>query len=396
MTGSLFTGPLISAGNMLDSSGSPQKTNSDSGPSILYRGAGFPDVRYNPINKELLGNPGIIPSFATTQLQRAVNAVPSTLGSSGNIAAPAHVTNGTPMTQAGASAGINTGIPFSPVGSGVIIQSIQCLDMGFDLVSVTSGSVNVTVTDSTLYKVGQPICIGNVGSSSGGVALLTFVTGITSATVITINDKALATNSSASVDTALPGWNNLIGLGPIEPTFCAPYLEGGAGLFYDSRRIFARGIAITGVSGGAGGAFTISGYDGWGQLQTETITVAAGANTVGSVKTYKYITSITPTFTDAHNYSVNTADLFGFPLFNKYWEELMIFYNGALITSNTGWTAGDTTSPATKTTKDVRGTYALQTASNSSDRLVIYQLPSFAEMGASPTNYTSLYGVTPV
>lgn len=398
MTATLFQGPLVTVGNALDSiNGTEQKTGPDAGPNISYKGDSFLDVRFAPVNKERAGMPGIIPAFYTTQVQRVVNAVPSTLGASGNISAAANTTSGTAVTLAAAGTGIATGIPFLQYGTSTVITANMALDMGIDSANCTSGSKTITVADSTIYKVGQPLCIANVGNSGGTTALLTWVTALASATTITVNDAAQATNSATPIDTALPGWGNLCNMAPSYPLYAAPYVEGGVGLFYDSRRIFSRGISITGVSGGAGGNFTVVGYDGWGQPQTEVITVAAGVNTVKSVKTYKYLTSITPTFTDAHNYSVNTADLFGFPLFSKYFEELLVYMAGSLITANTGWTAGDTTSPATTTTKDVRGTYALQTASNGTRRLVIYQLPSFQEVvGASPSNPTSLYGVTPV
>lgn len=397
MTGTLFTGPLITAGNTMDNiGGSEQKTAPDAGPNIDYRGDAFIDVRFAPVNKERIGNIGVINAFANTQMQCAINTVPSTLGSTGNISAAANANSGTAVTLAAASAGIATAIPFLQFGTSTIVTANVALDMGFDSANCTSGSQTVTVADSSIYKVGQPLCIANVGNSGGTTALLTFVTSIVTATTIKVNDAPLATNSATPIDSALPGWGNLSGLGPQEPLYAAPYIEGGVGLFYDPRRVFARGISVTGVSGGAGGAFAIVGYDGWGQPQTETLTATAGATTVNTKKTYKYITSITPQFTDAHNYSFNTADIFGLPLFSKYFEENFIFMASALITANTGYVAGDTTSPATATTKDVRGSYALQTASNGTRRLVMYQLPSFIELRATPTAPAPLYGVTPV
>lgn len=397
MTASIFQGPLVTAGNILDNiAGTEQKTATDAGPSIFYRGASFPDVRVAPMNKELAGQIGVVPSFYNTPVHRSINAIPSTIGSTGNISAAANASTGVAVTLAAASVGIATGVPFNQFNTNTIVTANMVIDMGFDSANCTSGSKTITVADSALYKKGQPLCIANVGNSGGTTALLTFVTGTPTATTITVNDAPAATNSATPIDTALPGWGNLINMPPALPLYASPYIEGGFGLFYDARRIFARGISVTGVSGGAGGAFTIVGYDGYGQPQTETLTATAGATTVNTKKTYKYITSITPGFSDAHNYSFNTSDIYGLPLFSKYFEENNIFFNATLITATTGWVVGDATSPATKTTGDVRGTYALQTASNGTRRLVIHQLPSFNEMAANTSNPAPLYGVTPV
>lgn len=397
MTADTFQGPLVTAGNMMDFiGGAEQKTSIDAGPSIFYRGDSFPDVRYAPLNKDAAGQVGVVPAFATTQVQRAINVVPSAVGSGGNIVAPANPATGVAMTLAAASAGIATGVPFLQFGTNTIITANMALDMGFDSANVTSGSNNITVASTLQYKIGQPICIANVGNSGGTTALLTFITGITSATVFTVNNAPAATNSATPIDTALPGWGNIINMPPALPSYCAPYIEGGFGLFYDSRRVFARGISVTGVASGSGGAVGISGYDGWGNLQNETITLGAGSNTVNSVKTWKYITSVTPAFTDTHNISVNTIDVFGLPLYSQFFEETKVFFNSTVITANTGYTAGVTTSPATKTTGDPRGKYATQSATDGTKRLVIYQLPSFYEMGANPSSYAKLYGVTPV
>jgi hypothetical protein len=160
--------------------------------------------------------------------------------------------------------------------------------------------------------------------------------------------------------------------------------------FYNRSTCVGRGVSITGVSGGAGGAFLASGYDVYGYPMSQTITVAAGVNTVNSLKTFKIITSVVPQFTDAHNYSVGTADLFGFGIQATYFGETLINWNSTLITANTGFTTADTTSPATKTTGDVRGTYATQSASDGTKRLIMSVTPSLGPLVTNPT--TGLFG----
>lgn len=160
--------------------------------------------------------------------------------------------------------------------------------------------------------------------------------------------------------------------------------------FYNRDTYVGRCISVSGVSGGAGGNFLASGYDIYGYPMSQLITVAAGANTVNSTKAFKIITSVTPQFSDAHTYSVGTADIFGFGMYVNLWESTLIRYNGAMITASTGFTAGDVTAPATTTTGDVRGTYAVQSATDGTKRLSLGATPTLTAIAANPT--TGLFG----
>jgi hypothetical protein len=159
---------------------------------------------------------------------------------------------------------------------------------------------------------------------------------------------------------------------------------------WDPTKALARVVGITAANGASGTVvFTIKGYDIYGYPQTEQITPANNTQTLG-LKAWKYISSITPATSDAHNYSIDTTDTIGFPLLAAAFEYTDIFMDGSLITANTGFVAPDATSPATATTGDVRGTYALQTASNNADRLVMFVTPSVANIGTT----AGLVGVT--
>lgn len=402
MSASTFSGPLITAGNMMDSlSGATQTTDPVAGPNIEYHGNSFPDVRYYPMPKDALDNPGIIPAFFNTPDVLAVNAIPSTIGTVGNVASPQPAINGVAFTLAtNASVGISLNIPYRNFATGAIATGALALDLGIETPTVTSASKNVTVADTSIYRIGQPIIITMVGNAAGTTHLFTYVTGLTSATVMTIADAPLATNSTTTrICSGLPGWANLNGATPaIYPTFYAPYIAGGAGLFFDPTQAIERGVSVAGTVLAAGGSFTIAGADIYGQTQSEVITIASGATTGKSVKAYKIINSVTPSFVDStHTYSVNTADLFGFPFRSDFWETLAIYYAGVVKTSSTGWTAGDKTSPATTSTGDPRGTYALQTASQGINRLVVYQTLAFQNLGRAGVNTPQLlFGVTPV
>lgn len=160
--------------------------------------------------------------------------------------------------------------------------------------------------------------------------------------------------------------------------------------FYNRSTYIGRGISITGVSSGSGGAFLVSGYDVYGYPMSQTVTVAAGANTVNSKKAFKAITAVTPQFTDAHTYSVGTADIYGFGLLASYFGDVSINWNSTVITASTGFTAADTTSPATSSTGDVRGTYATQSTSDGTKRLIMSVRPTLGSIVSNPT--TGLFG----
>lgn len=402
MSATEISGPLITSGNMQDGlSGNPQNTNPVAGPNIVYKGETFPDVRYYPLPKDALDNPGVVFSYQDTPRVQALNAVPATAGSVGNVASPQGVTSGTAMTLAtNSSVGISLNVPYRNFATGALATGAVVLDLGIETPTVTASSTTVTVSDSSIYRVGQPIIITNVGNAAGTSHLFTYVTGTPTSTTITIADTPLASNSTtARIASGLPGWANLNGApAPIRPTFAAPYVAGGAALIFDPTQGIERGVSITGSVTALGGNFTISGADIYGQTQTEVLTLASGASTANSKKCYKVINSVTPAFTNtANNYSVNTTDLFGFPFRNDFWENLNIYNAGSFITASTGWTAADKTSPATTTTGDPRGTYLLQSPSNGANRLVVFQtLPFLNIVRAGPDNPQFLYGVTPV
>lgn len=406
MTAETFSGPCIIGGDMYGIPGLVPEYNPDAGPSVDFQGNALIDVRYFPLNKDNI-KPGTVPCEFNYPYLLSVDAVPSTLSAT-NIAAAQLPTSGTPLTLAAKSTGIATGIPFLPFKGSSVVTANIALDFGMQSANVTSGSKNVTVTDTTKFTVGMPVVIANVGNSGATTALLTWVTSITNSTVLVVNDAPLATNSATPIGTG-NWWGNMYG-NPGASTFAAQYLAAGAALVRDPTQGLCRGVRIVGTSLTAGGAVTISGYDFYNQPQTETLTLASGSTTQWSQKTYRYIQSVTPAFTDgSHNISVGTSDLFGFAIRNDKWEYDNIYWAGAFLTASTGWVAADTTTPATATTKDVRGTIQIGTngpsgsgatggASNGSLRLAIFHSQPLWNVIGSSANLgsVSMYGVTPV
>lgn len=176
----------------------------------------------------------------------------------------------------------------------------------------------------------------------------------------------------------------------------------GAVAIYDPRTAIARTVRITSVGNDSAATATIRGFDLYGQPMSETQTLTNASVTAGK-KAFKFITSVTPAGTlSGSNVSVGTGDLYGFPLLCTQFPLLDIFFGTppqGIVTSPTGFTAADTTSPATATTGDVRGTYATQSASDGTKKLHIFitiapynLFPQPGTVTALTGNYTGLFG----
>lgn len=224
----------------------------------------------------------------------------------------------------------------------------------------------------------------NVVPSTLGAATIAAAAHVVSGTAMTLASAAGGITVLAAATSYFPS-NNSIPAGALvidgEPAFYG-FGDGFVTGVYDNTTMLGRNLSVTGEAGGAGGAFLVSGYDVYGEPMTETITATAGATSVDGLKAWKFVVSIVPQFTDAHNYSFGTGDVYGFPMLTAVFQEVSISWAGTAITASTGYTVADTAT-ATATTGDVRGTYAVQSASDGSKRLVITQRPSLSSMNTN-------------
>lgn len=155
--------------------------------------------------------------------------------------------------------------------------------------------------------------------------------------------------------------------------------------------------AIRYVSGGndSGITFTATGYDFYGQPQTEAVT-GANAGTATGKKAFASIVSITHTGSVAGTLTVGTTDIFGLPTVITdlgYCQD--VGWAGAFARDAGTAVIADATSPATTITGDVRGTYTPSSASNGSRRLVFAVALTGIQVGPNATTL-GLFGVTPV
>ena len=131
---------------------------------------------------------------------------------------------------------------------------------------------------------------------------------------------------------------------------------------------------------------TVYGTDVYGISMSELITFG-GAATVSGLKSFKTVTRVAISAALVGNASVGTGDVFGIPYVATTRNSVLTAYNGAFVTTGT-FVAAVTTSPATTATGDVRGTYAVPSASDGAKILTLWIYVANADTKAG------LYGVT--
>ena len=140
-------------------------------------------------------------------------------------------------------------------------------------------------------------------------------------------------------------------------------------------------------------AFTVSGYDYYGQAMSEVITVATAGTAVTGKKAFYQVSNVAIAGS-ATACVVGTSDKIGIPLriFDAGYVTRVGWAN--TLANDTGtFVAADMTNPATSTTGDVRGTYTPSSATNGQNRLVmLIALPGIAT-GPNATR-TGALGVT--
>jgi|GEM_PF-2136952 len=246
------------------------------------------------------------------------------------------------------------------------------------------------------YGGAQPVVANYVPSAiaTANIAALANVVSGTAMTLRAATGAGITVLSAAAPAFLLPA-SVTLSAGVVIDALPSLQLFGTAGNvttgFYSRQTCVGRAVSITGVVSTTGGDFIVYGYDIYGYPMTEKITAAAGVATTNGKKAFKAITSIVPQFTDAHNYSVGTADIFGLGIRAPNFCDTHINWNSTLITASTGFVAADATT-ATNVTGDVRGTYAVQSASDGTKRLMMAVFPSLSLLATNPT--TGLFGVT--
>ena len=373
-----FSGPVIAFGqNTIGSNPSITDYNPDLGPSLFWGGVGRIDPRpnFNYIPGQAAGQ--FTAGFGTSDVQ-TISYAPYALSTSA-IAAAANVVSGTAMTLVSTnstSTGVSVSNSCTNYNTGAQVTGLLMVDGFASFTGVIASSVLTVSSLTGTISIGMTIAGTGVNTGTTIVNQLTGAPGGVGTYTVQGDDTASSTTITAQAT----------GTTALGQPFGAP----ASVYLWNPQALVSRAVSVTGSSSSTGGNITISGYDIYGVPMSEVIAAPAGATTVNGKKAFKYISSVVPAFTDAHNYSVGTTDIYGFPLRSDFFSDVAINYNAAAVTANTGYVAAVTTSPATTTTGDVRGTYALQSASDGSKRLAIRQFILPANMNS----VTGLFGVT--
>ena len=374
------SGPYIAFGQ--NTIGTITDYNPDLGPSLFWGGVGRIDPRpnFNYIPGQNFG--AFTAGFATSDCQ-TISYAPYALNSAA-IAAAAAPTANTAMTLVSTnstSTGVSVNASCTNYNTGATVTGLLMVDGFASFTGVIASSILTVSSLTGTISIGMTLTGTGVNTGTTIVNQLTGAPGGVGTYTVQGDDTASSTTMTAQATglTAL----------------AQPFGQSNSIYLWNPQALVSRAVSIVPVSNTSTAQviFTVSGYDIYGVPMTEAITVPTStttSTTTNGKKAFKYIASVTPNVTNAITYSVGTTDIYGFPLRSDFFSDVSINYNSAAITSSTGFVAAVTTSPATSSTGDVRGTYALQSAADGSKRLAIRQFILPANMGS----FAGLFGVT--
>jgi len=394
-----FSGPLVVFGQ---SPYAGSEYNPDLGSSLFWGGTALLDPRL-PFTY-VAGEAQSAPDYGWYGVDNVttLNVVPYTLSATA-IAAAATTVAGTPMTLVSA-ASTTTGVAIIPSitrsDTGVVDTNGGAGLVGLDSYTSVSGYIS----NGTSGTAGNVLIVSTASNGPLLIGMTISGTGITAGTTITGYGPTVNATNGASA-TGFTGSYTVSGA-PVAAgtsgstiTITASFANGAQALavpqnaqtpsvyLWNPQALLGRAVTVTGGSGASTVTFTVRGYDIYGYPMTENITGAVSSTATGK-KAFKFIKSVTPGATSAGGtFSIGTSDVIGLPLRADSFGELVVNAGASLtattlVTAATGFVASDQTF-ATATTGDVRGTYALQTASSTSaNRYVIRQTPQAYNVGS--------------
>lgn len=290
-----------------------------------------------------------------------------------------------------------------------------------------TGSMSGTTLTVTALLSGSPIVVGmyvDGTSVTDGTYITAMVTGTGGTGTYTINQSVSASSTTMTAHTNTPFDNPApmeLGIGPVGRIYVwdvvpqaavtnniaasqAPAAAGAltltAGTSVKSvvrtdgttvlQLDLPRAVKVNGST--TARAFTVSGYDYYGQAMSEVITVAVAGTAVTGKKAFYQVSGVTIAGS-ATAVVVGTSDVLGLPV-----RVTNVAYVASVKSNNTlaqdagAFVAADTAT-ATTGTGDVRGTYAPATASDGIVRTVMGILLPAIAVGPNATRVGAL-GVT--
>lgn len=298
----------------------------------------------------------------------------------------------------------------------------------YPVTSTFTGSIGTTVLTVTEMLSGDPIVLGQFVDNANitdGTYITAFGTGAGGVGTYTVN-----TSQTAASATVYAGGNALagnpspmsLGVGPLgriytfdviplavvannvaasqTPTGTSVTLTAGTNtksvVRSDGVTVVQldcpRALSVTLVTGGTARAYTISGYDYYGQPMTEVITSVAAATTNGK-KAFYQISGVTGAGGSVTAITIGTTKLLGLPVrVIDVGYVASVGWNGTLA-RDAGTFAAAVTTAATSSTGDVRGTYSPSGSPDGAIRLVMGILLPGIAVGPNATR-AGAFGVT--
>ena len=293
-----------------------------------------------------------------------------------------------------------------------------------------TGSIATTVLTVTAMLSGDPITVGmwlggaNVGTAAyitafgtgnGGVGTYTVSASQTSAsaTIVGAGNALLGDPSPMDVGVGPLGrvyvWD-VVPQAPVTSNIAASQTPAAAGALTltagtsvrsvvrtDGTTVLQldcpRAVSVSLVTAGTARAYTVAGYDYYGQPMTEVITSVAAATTNGKKAFYQIVSVTGAGGGSGTALTVGTTDVLGLPVrVTEGGYICHVGWNGQFAIDGGTFVAA-ATATATATTGDVRGTFDPSSAADGIKRLVLgIMLPGIA-VGPNATR-TGAFGVT--
>jgi hypothetical protein len=292
--------------------------------------------------------------------------------------------------------------------------------------AVVTGSVTSTTLTVTALQSGDTLFVGQYVSGTGitaGSYITAFLTGTGGVGTYTVSASSSATGSitiTASGDALLGDPSPMdLGVGPLGRVYifdCVPLAAQAANIAASQTAAGAGALTLTaGTSAKSvlrsdgttviqlntpralsvncsttARAFTVTGYDYYGQPMSEVITVATAGTAVSGKKAFFQISGATIAGS-ATACVIGTSDIIGLPVrVNDAGYVVKVGWNNTLLQNAGTLTVADMTNPATTTTGDVRGTFLPSTSADGVKRLVMtIALPAIA-VGPNATRIGAL------
>jgi len=291
-----------------------------------------------------------------------------------------------------------------------------------------TGAVSSTTLTITALNQGSPIVLGMYvdGSSvTDGTYITAFVTGAGGAGTYTLNQAINIANTTALTLHGNITFDNPspmdLGIGPlgriyvwdiipqaaVTDNIAASQLAAAAGAVTltagTSAKSVVRSDGVTVVQldlpravkvncSTTARAFTVSGYDYYGQSMSEVITVAVAGTAVTGKKAFFQVSGATIAGS-ATAVLIGTSDVMGIPVRVTNVAYLASVKSNSTLAQDAGTFVAADTATATNATGDVRGTYTPATASDGIVRTVAGILLSGIAVGPNATRVGAL-GVT--